>query len=617
MSVEAGFVVLPDCDNAAAAARILVADGGRVLAHASGRPWLVGRRLSGTLTTAAVGRTRLALIGHCPLDAGEAERALARTRDAAGLDALARRLPGSAHLVASLDGHVRVQGTLSGTRAVFHADVHGTPVASDRPATLAGLTGAGVDEEALALRLLTPFAPHPLSPRPVWRGVRQVPEDCWLLLAPDGTVRITRWWHPPPAELTLQEGAARMREALSEAVRTRVSAAADGITSSDLSGGMDSGTLTCLAADSHPGTLLTVRAPQLDPGGDDMAFARHLGDRLPGATHLLLDHEQAPTMYADLDRPGGFVLRDGPPAWVRAGAWFADIIHQVATRGSHLHLCGHGGDELFTPSPAYLHTLARSHPLLALRHARGHGALAHWPPHATARALADSRTFPAWLDDSARHLTAPAPPPFRPALGWTPPLRMPGWATPDAVRTVRAHTHRVAAEHPVPLAPDRGTHSTLERVRQAGAAIRYAARLTAAHGIDFAAPYLDDRVIESALAVRPDHRSTPDRYKPLLAEAMRGLAPDELLGRATKGEYGEDAYNGLRRHRATLLSLFEHSALADRGLIDDTAVRATLLGDHPTVRPLNALEPTLACELWLRELPLPHRPPLAATQGAP
>ncbi|GCE01077.1 asparagine synthase-related protein [Embleya hyalina] len=616
--MEAGFVVLPDCAGAAAVARILLADGAQVLAHASGRPWLVGRRLPGTLTTVAVGRDRLALIGHCPLAAGEAERALAGAHDAAGLDALARRLPGSAHLVASFDGRVRVQGTLSGVRAVFHTGVHGTPVASDRPAILAGLTGADVDDEALALRLLTPFAPHPLGPRPVWRGVRQVPEDCWLLLAPDGTTRTVRWWHPPPAELTLHQGAPAVRTALREAVRTRVAATPDGLVSSDLSGGLDSGTLTCLAAaDSRPGTLLTVCAPQLDPGGDDMAFARRLGDRLPGTTHLLLDHEHAPTMYAGLDHPGGFVLPDGPPSWVRAGAWFADITHHVAGRGSRLHLCGHGGDELFTPAPAHLHSLARAHPLVALRHARGHGALAHWRPRATARALADSRTFPAWLDHSARHLTAPAPPQFHPALGWTPPLRMPDWATPDAVHTVRAHTRRAAVERPAPLAPDRGTHSTLERVRQAGAAIRYAAALMAAHGVDFAAPYLDDRVIESALAVRPDHRGSPNRYKPLLAEAMRGLVPDELLVRATKGEYGEDAYTGLRRHRATLLGLFEHSALAGRGLVDDHRVRATLLGDHPTVRPLIALEPTLACELWLRDPTHPHRSPAAATRGTP
>ncbi|MDT0343788.1 asparagine synthase-related protein [Streptomyces litchfieldiae] len=616
MTDEAWFVVLPDAAGGPAVARALEAGCVRVLTHASGRPWVVGRWPGSALTAAAAGRTRLALLGQGAPGAEALRRALAGVRDPGDLDALAAGLPGSVHLLASFDGLVRAQGTVSGVRAVFHTTVHGMAVAGDRPATLAALVGAGVDDEALALRLL-PGLSSPLRERPVWRGVFQVPEDSWLSLGPAGAARVTRWWRPPAVALTREQGAPGVRAALTEAVRARVGRLPDGrLASSDLSGGTDSGTITCLAAAARPAPLLTVRAPQRDPGGEDAAFARRLSGRLPGAEHLLLDDRRAPAMFGDLADPAGLVLADEPPIWVRSGAWFRHLMRAVAGRGSVLHLTGHGGDQLFAPHPAYLHTLLRSHPLTALRHARGRRALGRWSALATCRALADSRSFPAHLAHLARHLTDPPPAPRHPGLGWTPPLRMPGWATPDALATVRARLRGAADEETAPLGPDRATHGALDGVRYGGAEVRYAAGLALAHGVELAAPFLDDRVIEAALAVSPHHLGAPDRYKPLLAEAMRGLVPEDLLGRTTKGDYGEDAWTGLRRHRSALAGLFDGSELARRGLVDDVAVRAALRADHPTIAPLILLERTLACEMWLRALPGPRPTPAAVTEGA-
>ncbi|WP_242645747.1 asparagine synthase-related protein [Streptomyces triculaminicus] len=125
----------------------------------------------------------------------------------------------------------------------------------------------------------------------------------------------------------------------------------------------------------------------------------------------------------------------------------------------------------------------------------------------------------------------------------------------------------------------------------------------AAHGVDLAAPFLDDRVIEAALAVRPCERAAPPgRGKPLLAAAVRDLVPDDILGRTPGGHYGEDVMDGMRRHRRALLELFDGSELGRMGLVDDAAVRAALRTTPVTVAPLLALEPTLACEAWLRTL---------------
>ncbi|WP_320777428.1 asparagine synthase C-terminal domain-containing protein, partial [Streptomyces sp. CRN 30] len=561
----------------------------------------------------AAGRARVAVAGFCPATGGELTAAADRLRSLADLGAVARRLDGSAHLLASVGGRVRAQGTASGVRAVFHTRLAGVTVASDRPDTLARLTGAGVDDEALALRLLTPGVPHPLRDRPVWRGVHQVPAGRCLLINDDGAERTATWWSPPEPAVPLREGAPAVREALTAAVRDRVRTAGQ-VVSTDLSGGMGSGAVAHLAAGAGP-RLVTVRTPRLDTAGDDAEWALRTTARLPDAEHLAPEYEGAPTMFAGLDAGHGPVLAAEPPFRVRAGARLTDTAERVAARGSRLHLCGHGGDEVFHAAAVSVHSLLRCRPWAGARLLRERRSPGRWPLAPTVRGLADSRSFSAWLIAAGGQLRDPFPSPFTPHLGWTAPLRMPAWASPDAVAVVRDALRQAAHEWPFPLGHGRAAHVTLEAVHRAGAMVRYAAGLTAAHGVELAAPYLDDRVVEAALAVRLHERARSHRRRPLLAEAVHGLVPEDLLRRSRAGDHGEDVFDGLHRHRAGLLRLFGDSLLAGRGLVDEAAVRA-VLADHVFALPLRSLEPTLGCEVWLRALPA-HAPQRASTEGAP
>jgi asparagine synthase (glutamine-hydrolysing) len=127
-------------------------------------------------------------------------------------------------------------------------------------------------------------------------------------------------------------------------------------------------------------------------------------------------------------------------------------------------------------------------------------------------------------------------------------------------------------------------------------------QLAAGIGVAMAAPYYDDRVVEAGLAVRPEERVTPWRYKPLIVEAMRGIVPDDSLARETKANGSGDEEPGLRRHRAELLALFEDSRLARLGLIDVRPLRHLLSGPFPPALQFGALDQTVACEAWLRSL---------------
>jgi asparagine synthase (glutamine-hydrolysing) len=583
----------------------------QVVYHPSGRPWLLGRWSAEELTVVAAGdRARVAVLGCCPVSAAGLRSSVERVREFSDLNRLASELPGSFHLVGSMGGRIRVQGSISGLRRVFHTRMGGVTVAADRADLLAWLIKAGVDERWLALRLVSPSVPHPLADECPWKGVQALPADYYLCIDGDGASRAVRWWNPPEPVAPLAEGAPAVRDALITAVEAR--ARVGGILSADLSGGMDSTSL-CFLAGRRDVELITVTWEQVDSGSDDPAWVKRAITELKGAEHLVVGHDELPAMYAGLDALNADM--EESYRWVRTHARFAYLAGLLARRGSQLHLAGHGGDEIFSTPPSYLHSLVRTHPRIAANHVRGYRGLRRWPLAATVRALWDDRSYAEWLAASAGSLADPPSSRRLPFLAWGPPLRLPPWATSQAVDAAR-DLLREAANSAQPLACERGQHEALHYLRIAGRAARQASRVMAHAGVQLAVPYLDDRVVEACLAVRMHERTTPWQYKPLLAEAMRGIVPGPLLGRATKGIFDADAYTGLRRHRRELDNLFDESILARLGLVDRDALRATVVGLHPSASSLIALDPTLACDVWLRSLGAVHPNALPIVRGA-
>ncbi|MEV5874743.1 lasso peptide isopeptide bond-forming cyclase [Streptomyces sp. NPDC052101] len=599
---DAHFTVFTDRADAAAVARSFARPGSRTLAHASGRPWLVGHWHDSEVLTADAGDVRLAVVGCCPVPADELRRRAARLRDLAELDALARSLPGSFHLVAALDGQVRVQGTASGLRLVFHAEIDSVRVAATRADTLAAVLGLDPDLEELAVRLLWP-APYPLSETSMWRAVTAVAPQDAVILAGDGRgVRHTRWWTPPEPVRPLAAAAPLIREALEEAVGARTRQG--GVVSCDLSGGLDS-TSVCFLADRSPARLVASTWPGRDPADTDLAWAERAMGYLPDVEHVVWDADASPLVYEDL--LGIDDLLDEPTIGVMDRSRVLHHLPGLAARGSRLHLTGIGGDHVAWCSEAYYHRLLRTRPLFALRQLRGFRALWQWPLGGMVRAVADSRPYGKWLTDAAGHLRDPLAPTVATGLGWGMAPRLFGWVTHEADRMARRALLDAAATAS-PLHPDRGLHADLEQIRSCGRVIRQWDRMAARAGLPMASPFLDDRVIEACLAVRPSERVTPWQYKPVLSAAMRGIVPDTCLRRANKATAAMDASDGLRRHRADLQALWEDSRLERLGLVDGAELRR--LARRPASKGLSdaILYSTIAAEVWLRAMDRSHPP---------
>ncbi len=598
-----GWMVLPDRPDARGVVVRRPSPSQGVVAHASGNPWLVGSLDQDEVTLATVGALRVAVIGSCPVTVTRLTDLVTRVRTAAELDTVAGVLPGCFHLVASIDGVVRVQGSLAGVRRVFHCRIEGVPVAGDRADVLAMVAGSRIDEQMLAVRVACgPKVPPPLGEHSLWRGVRALAPDHYLRIDPSGTVGEVRWWQPPEPEVPLTVGAGAVRQALDTAVAQR--RPAQGRLSADLSGGMDSTSLCFLAARARTPDLLTFRWAEADAANDDAVFAAHAAGGLPQAEHVVLGQADMPGILADA---GAACDTEAPYRFTRTLARTRHTAEVLAAHGAREHLAGHGGDELFHGPLAYLHPLLRRRPFTAITHVRGYRALRRWPLAATVSGLARSGDLGAWWHQQGEQLTTGPLPLRTPPLGWGHPLRAAVWVTPAAAHTARA-VLRSTGDEARPLAADRGQHVTLTILRMMGPAYRQLSRLFAPAGLRLELPYLDDRVVEAALAVRQHERTTPWRYKPLLVEAMRGILPDAIARRCTKGEFGEDLRVGLRRHLGDILDLFADSALATHGLINPDLLRRQLLTPQVDNAAMFALEDLLGCETWLRAAQTPTSP---------
>ncbi len=606
------FLVLPDTQDAAATLeRVPLMERERSLLHDSGRPWIVGSWNDGEVVTSTCGSSRLALFGSALTASSSLSRVLAQCDGLEQLDPFVRSVPGSFHLIASIAGMTRVQGSLSGTHEVFWTTAGGTALAADRPDILAELTGGALDDIGLLGHFMSQ-PPWPLNARTVWQNTECLGLGECVHLAPDGTARPVRWWAPPTENLPLTEAAERVKTALQNATAARAASAAP--LACDVSGGMDSTSLafTLRQVDSKS-RIMTVRHETNDAANDDAKWAARAGAWLTNSEPLAVGATECPASFADqlsLDDD-----LEAPYAWSRTKSQIVHTAKLLAEHGVSLQLTGHGGDELFSPAPSMYHVLPRRHPLRSIPHIRAARSMFRWRLGAMTGNLLRNPTYGDWLTMTARELTAADGGPRHPFTGWGGYPRLPAWVTADAVEACSSML-RTAAREADPYSYDPIQHEVLYGVRQCGSQIRLTNRLTLRHGVRYDAPYLDGQVVEAALSARLIDRFSTARAKPLLAEAMRGTVPDAILGRTTKGEFSADVYAGVRRHKRELLELCDNMLLAERGLVDEKAVRAVLTAPHPMSRTFIPMVHTLACESWLRSVETARSDRRRSTEGA-
>lgn len=572
--------------------RAIAALASETLTTGDGEVALLGSWRAGEVRTLSVGPVWAAFVGITRFSDDEALAEVRRAGHRARLDALAR-LPGSFQLVVWSPSGVSLFADSIGLRRFWHVRTGGCLLFATHALLLHRLAGSQVDDDWLATRLAAPSLRGALERRAPFVGVEGVAPGESVHIRRDGSVRTERWWIPPEPNMPLAGAATALSERLSSAVGHRVAAVRRA--SCDVSGGLDSTSLAFLAAaaaGSRHTPLVTVTRVPASPANDDRAWSAKALDALSSGEHVRLDVEEQWLPYSRLSVPPA--LDEPDPSTVLLGP-MRQLAGVLARIGSEVHLAGNGGDPVLGAPMAYLGGLARRHPVLALRHLRGHRALSGLTGRSVTEFARPSR-YADWLALAAQRVEEGGRIPHTWAL---PPSSPTGLLTRDSLAAARLVLLEAAGQ--VEQVGGIERHGAVVRIRHCAAVQRLHRDVAASLGYRLELPFLDADVVEVCLSARPHERLDPYRPKPLLVAAMRGTVPDALLDRTTMGVYETELHLGWRRHRDEMRRWLDGSRLVDRGLVTGPGLDAVFDRRLDTAG-LLALNEVLAAELWLRSL---------------
>ncbi|WP_433020155.1 albusnodin/ikarugamycin family macrolactam cyclase [Kribbella sp. CA-294648] len=524
----------------------------------------------------------------------------------AGLDAVRQESwreltvwPGSYWAVADNGETHAVITDVAGARPVFFTPHQGTMAWATEAGPLAELTGTPLDLMAVVARMTCPTVPDITGSETTYERVQRLPGGHVLVITAGHHARVAQY-EPELADASFGEAAQNLRHALVTAIDARVQSV-DRL-SADFSGGLDSTSLALLAARAGKSVLAVTRD---DPAcrNDDITYATKAAEQ-ENVEHLVVTKAEQSLFFDRLvetprsDQPFSDAAR-----WSMRQAFHA----QVLERGTDLHLTGSGGDAVLTAPSTYLADLVRpgSVPVL-MRHASARARLRQWSTskvvkEAVRLSRVDHRGALLRLAEMIEH---PIPANDRRrgvALNWYSPLALVAWLSDEARQELATRAH-LGAEKAEPSENGVSVRRSWNELREFGA---YQASLTAqleASGLPAHAPLVDNGVVRACMSVQPRQLQSTAVQKPLLGAALRGLVPEFLLRRPTKGSYDGNAYAGVRCNAPTLRTLLDNSVLASSGLLNLGPARREL-GRIAAGAPgrFASVEALITTELWLQK----------------
>ncbi|HFQ94324.1 MAG TPA: asparagine synthase (glutamine-hydrolyzing), partial [Anaerolineae bacterium] len=372
---------------------------------------------------------------------------------------------------------------------------------------------------------------NPLQPRTAFAGIHTLPPGHFMLVDPDGDIRIEPYWTPDfpdaaePYPYSLDEAAQQLRDLLVDATQIRLRA--DVPVGAYLSGGLDSSATSALAHHYTDNRLETFSIAFSDEAFDESAFQWQMAEHL-GTRHNLITctHEDIGRVFPDViwhtETP---VMRTSPaPLFL-----LSELVHD---HNFKVVLTGEGADEFLGGYNIFKEAKIRR----------------FWArqPESEIRPSLLSKLYPyigglgqgndAYLRKFfGQGLTDTDAPDYSHAIRWR-----------NTSRSRRLFSPELqAAASPLPFAaqipwPDNFANwSSLAQAQYLEITIFLAEyllnsqgdRMGMAHSVEGRFPFLDHRVVEFAAQLPPHYKLRGLDEKHILKRAVRDLLPDAIWNR--------------------------------------------------------------------------------------
>ena len=424
-----------------------------------------------------------------------------------------------------------------------------------------------------------------------YREIREVPPGHFVRLRPSET-RTERFWRFSPRTRirykTDGDYEEHFRQVFRQSVRRRLRS--DSPVLAELSGGLDSSSIVCMADDilANEG----ADAPRLDtlsyydktePKGDDWIYFQKI-EAKRGRAGMHIDSSKMAKSSASLEFREFFPF---PGALGVSNELCDERSDAVRKSGCRAVLSGVGGDEFMggIPDPrAQLGDLIVQGRLFRLA-----GQLAAW-------SLVKRRPWMHVLWDSAVDAL-----PAALAQHLVPEAKLETWYRRDFARRTRLKYRQTAANEtfgfwlPTRRSIIGGVYAMAYNLAKTFAPMNVLEETTY--------PYLDQNVIEFVFATPADQWLRPGERRSLMRRALAGIVPADILARRSKQFAARTPVVMLDQHWGEIQAAYCASISSGLGYIDD----AELLKVVSDVRagkttPLVRVLWTISLEFWLRDL---------------
>ena len=478
-----------------------------------------------------------------------------------------------------------------GARLLFY-QVHGEKILwSSRLEALLALPGATftVNDEYVAVYLTS----HPVPELTPYKNISAVPPGN-VLNVQRGKIRLQRFWSLDPAnEIRYQsdhEYEEHFLHLFSEAVRTRLRVV--GPVWADLSGGLDSSSIVCVAdrilekeaVQAH--RLETVSAVfDHSPSSDERRFIRIVEAKRGQAGHHFLESEYP--LLAESTFESFRVIPNPLETW---SEYHKGMRQTMQARGVRVRLCGIGGDELLTassdPSPELCDLLVEGK-LQDL-----HQRLQVW-------SLALKKPY---FEVLWNHTVVPSlPRRLRSLYQRSQRVKQLALYDPGFVKRFNLYDRLLGRKDTfgfrLPSAQGQSiAFSSVSNVIGAG-------HLLAWDPVEITYPFTHRPLVEFLQAIPVTQWIRPGETRSLMRRALREYLPPEIAKRKGKGTPAEATLRAVRREWPRLRMLFEDALVCAGGYVNAQALKKLI--EHANFeRNPEALSIIRIChlELWLRDL---------------
>ena len=450
-----------------------------------------------------------------------------------------------------------------------------------------------LDRGSLDEYLTYQYVPHPNT---IFRGIRKLPPGHYAVYQ-DDKLDVQSFWEPnfkPQHRHGQAENVAAIRNTLDESVRLRMQS--DVPLGAFLSGGVDSSLIVALMQrhSRQPVKTFSIGFPQ--PEYDESSYARGV------AAHLKTDHHEfqvtpnaidvLPDLVRQFDEP--FADSSAIPTW---------YLSQNTREHVTVALTGDGGDELFAGYPRYK-AVAAAAMIDRLPAPLG------WTMGAKLwQSLPTSGRQKSRLRQYVRFSEALSREPSRRYLDWISIFNEPRRAdlyTDEALSglpdsdpagfLLRAWKQRAGRDDVAAAATaDLVTYLPCDLMTKVDMA-------SMAHGLECRQPFLDHRLVETAMALPTSAKYRRGRGKRILREAFGDLLPQSIWRRSKMG-FGVPLDHWFRNElREMTRDVLLDARTASRGLFQTSSIER-LINEHEQRRYDHhaRLWALLVFELWFRE----------------